>query len=592
MELKSNGDSRSALLWRIIQRLRIPRSRSWLFALVVMTIGGLLRFTHLETSVYWGDEVYSSLRIFGHTTQQLHAAIAAGQLVSHDQLQVFQQLIPTQGLDRTLASLAVEDAHIAPLYFVLARIWGSIFGDSAAAMRSLAALFSLLLIPASYYLAMDLFNLPRSNGQPQLPRRTTNAIASWMMILVASSPLHFLMAREARGYSLWTLTTVLSSIFLLRALKQSQLQQSQLQQSQQSQLQQSQWDRWVLFSITMALNFYSNFLAFITLTGYLVYVIVLYWRDRTILRQFGVAVSLSLLSFFPWLSLFITRAVVENHDGEGVIGTFDGRLALRNWFELLRRLWIDFDTHPGSSPLWAIGLVIAMVVGSGLIIQGCRQIYQTHGFRVGLFLGLLILPLPLCFFDRSLQGLLPARYLLPSYIGLQLIVAYALGQQRYPSQKAASQNAASTQPRRAIGLITMAAIVSVGLLSCQRAAVADSWWNKYFSSCNPQAAAIINAHPAPLILSDGTGGKYFDHALSNLLSLNRLVKPATQFQVTLETDRTLPSIPAQFTDRFLFAPSRELRERIEHAYPGKLSPLVTREHPYRGETVCLWQLDR
>jgi hypothetical protein len=334
MELKSNGDSRSALLWRIIQRLRIPRSRSWLFALVVMTIGGLLRFTHLETSVYWGDEVYSSLRIFGHTTQQLHAAIAAGQLVSHDQLQVFQQLIPTQGLDRTLASLAVEDAHIAPLYFVLARIWGSIFGDSAAAMRSLAALFSLLLIPASYYLAMDLFNLPRSNGQPQLPRRTTNAIASWMMILVASSPLHFLMAREARGYSLWTLTTVLSSIFLLRALKQSQLQQSQLQQSQQSQqsqLQQSQWDRWVLFSITMALNFYSNFLAFITLTGYLVYVIVLYWRDRTILRQFGVAVSLSLLSFFPWLSLFITRAVVENHDGEGVIGTFDGRLALRNW---------------------------------------------------------------------------------------------------------------------------------------------------------------------------------------------------------------------------------------------------------------------
>ena len=33
-----------------------------------------------------------------------------------------------------------------------------------------------------------------------------------------------------------------------------------------------------------------------------------------------------------------------------------GRLAFRNWFELLRRLVIDFNTTPATSIGWAIGL--------------------------------------------------------------------------------------------------------------------------------------------------------------------------------------------------------------------------------------------
>jgi uncharacterized membrane protein len=561
MELNSNDRQPQSSLWKRLQRFAMPRvSRIWLLALAVLTIGGMLRFWHLGTAVYWGDEVYSSLRIFGHTTAQLHSTIAQTPLISHDALQAFQQIRPTEGLNRTLESLAIEDAHIAPLYFVLARIWGSIFGDSVTAMRSLAALFGVLLIPASYYLAMDLFNLPQDD-RPELNRRTAHAIASWMMILVASSPLHFLMAREARGYSLWMLTTVLSSIFLLRALKRSH------------------WDRWVLFAIALMLNFYSNFLALITFFGYLVYVTIIYWRNRATLRQFGVASSLSLLGFFPWLSVFLTRAMVDNRDAEGVIGHASLQLAVRNWFELLRRLWIDFDTNPGTSKFWAIGLGLVVIASCGLIIQGSRQIHQAHGFRVGLFLTLLILPLPLCFFDRSLQGLLPSRYLLPSYIGLQLIAAYALGQpQRQPHQ-------------RTIGLVATAMIISVGLFSCQQSAIASNWWNKYFSNCNTQAAAIVNATPQPLIISDGTGGKHFDHALSNLLSLNRLVKAETQFQVSLETSLDSPPIAPQFPHRFLFAPSNAFRDRLAAAYPGKLHPLLNHQNPYRGETVCLWRLD-
>jgi uncharacterized membrane protein len=531
----------------------------WGVALAVMTIAVILRFTQLDAAVYWGDEVYSSLRIFGHRTTQLHQAIGQGQLISAAVLQSFQHLVPAQGLNQTLAALAIEDAHIAPLYFVLARVWASCFGDSAGSLRALAAMFGALVIPASYYLAMDLFNLPTRDGS-QLPRATTHAMACWMMILVASSPLHFLMAREARGYSLWTLLTVLSSIFLLRALKAPS------------------WERWGLFAIALMLNFYSNFLAIITFAGYLTYVAIVHWRDRQTLREFGVAATVSLMGFAPWAATFLTRQIVDNRDSEGVVGVISGRLAVRNWFELIRRLWIDFNTTPATTIGWAIGLTVMTIVGIGLIILGGQRIVRHSGMRVWLFLLLLTLPLPLCFFDRSLQGLLPSRYLLPSYMGVQLMAAYWLGHETIARSR-----------RRLLWLGLMGTIVIVGLLSCHQATFASGWWNKHFSDCNPAIARLVNEVPRPLVISDGTGGEFFDHGLSNVLSVSRLVKPETHFQVGLETEAPIAIAP-DFTDRFVVTPSQMLRDRLEQQYPGKLQPLLELDNPYRGSKVCLWRL--
>jgi uncharacterized membrane protein len=433
------------------------------------------------------------------------------------------------------------------------------------------------LMPATYYLAFELFSAG-TDGRRALPvgmRRSTDgdrgdrrtaprsaraphAIASWAMVLVASSPLHFLMAREVRLYSLWTLTTVLSSIFLLRALKQPS------------------GERWGLFAIVLTLNFYSNFLAIITFAGYLIYVTVSHWRDRALVRQFGVASCVSLMAFAPWLGIFLTRRIVDNRDTEGVVGIMSGRLAIRNWFELLRRLVIDFNTTPGTSIGWAIGLTAMTGLLIGLLILGCRRLLQERGLPVWLFILTLTLPLPLCFFDRSLQGLLPSRYLLPSYIGLQLVLAYWLEQQTIARS-------------RVVWSLIMATIVAVGVLSCGQAIAANQWWNKHFSNCNPAIARMVNQTPNPLIISDGTGGKFFDHGLSNILSLSRSVRPGTQFQLTTEIAAPM-TIATGFSDRFVVTPSKILRDRLEQQYPGKLQPLLELENPYRGSPVCLWRL--
>jgi uncharacterized membrane protein len=554
------------------------RMAVWSVPLAIVTIGMILRFANLEPVVYWGDEVYSSMRIFGHTTVELHRAIAHNSRLTAEVLQSFQTLDPSQGLNASIKSMAIEDSHIAPLYFVLARVWASCFGDSAGALRSLSAVFGVLLMPATYYLAFELFSastdgrrappvgMRRSTDGERGDRRTSprsarapHAIASWAMVLVACSPLHLLMAREVRMYSLWTLTTVLTGIFLLRALKQPT------------------GERWGLFAIVLTLNFYSNFLAIITFVGYLIYVLVSHRANRALIRQFGVASAVSLIGFAPWLVIFLTRQIVDNRDTEGVVGVMSGRLAIRNWFELLRRLVIDFNTTPGTGIGWAIGLTVMTVMLVGLLVLACRRLFQERGLPVWLFIVTLTLPLPLCFFDRSLQGLLPSRYLLPSYMGLQLVLAYWLGQQTI------------ARPRSRWAGLVMATIVLVGLLSCGQAIASDTWWNKHFSNCNPAIAQIVNQAPNPLIISDGTGGKFFDHALSNVLSLSRRVRPGTQFQLTTETAAPM-TIATGFSDRFVVTPSKILRDRLEQQHPGKLQPVLELENPYRGSPVCLWLL--
>jgi uncharacterized membrane protein len=284
------------------------------------------------------------------------------------------------------------------------------------------------------------------------------------------------------------------------------------------------------------------------------------------------------------MGIFLTRQVVDNRDAEGVVGVMSGRLAIRNWFELLRRLVIDFNTTPSTSIGWAIGLTAMTGLLIGLLILGFRRLMQERGLPVWLFILTLTLPLPLCFFDRSLQGLLPSRYLLPSYIGLQLVLAYWLGQQTIACWSATERRAL-----RAVWSVIMAAIVAAGVLSCGQAIAADHWWNKHFSNCNPAIARIVNQAPNPLIISDGTGGKFFDHGLSNILSLSRSVRPGTQFQLTTEMAAPM-TIATGFSDRFVVTPSAILRDRLEQQYPGKLQPLLELENPYRGSPVCLWRL--
>src|ERR1044072_3660001 len=87
--------------------------------------------------------------------------------------------------DNVISALKA-DVH-PPLYFLLLKVWVSLFGSSERAVRSLSGLFYALAVLAVYYLARELYG---------------DELALLTAAVYACSPLAILSAQFARMYAL------------------------------------------------------------------------------------------------------------------------------------------------------------------------------------------------------------------------------------------------------------------------------------------------------------------------------------------------------------------------------------------------------
>ena len=181
------------------------RSVIWL----AIVWGCLIRFYNLEAKVYWEDETMTSLRVSGHSRQELMDAAFQGQVIYPEDLLRFQVASESRGLWPTVASLA-DDVH-PPGYFALLRLWADRFGSAVSTMRAFSAVLSLCLLPCVYALAMTLFE----------SRSDRHQVAMLAVALVAISPYHLVLAAEARMYSLWPAAAALTGTCLLRAVRRN-----------------------------------------------------------------------------------------------------------------------------------------------------------------------------------------------------------------------------------------------------------------------------------------------------------------------------------------------------------------------------------
>jgi uncharacterized membrane protein len=516
------------------------------FAIV---LGVFFRVSHLDQMVYWGDEVYSSIRIFGYTTAEIYQTIAQQPIITAAVLQQFQQIDPARGLGAVWQTLATEDAHVTPLYFLLAHLWARGFGSSALSLRSLSGLFGVALLPIVYWLAIELFHRRR--------------IALCATALVAIAPTHLVFAQEARMYSLWTLLTIAAGAALLRAIRR---------QTRGS---------WLLFSLAVSASLYTHLLAVVPLLGYGIYTIALYRHDRRIWSRWIAACSLAGVSFLPWVWVFVHRQVVTQEDGTDKPLRLSA--AIKNWFGLFRRMFVDLNTSVADSWPMAIGLVSLFLGCAVLSVVALYRLQRETPIQTWLFVGLLTLGLPIGLLHQSLSGILPSRYLLPSAVGLSLAIGYLLGSRL-------SLTHPTPRLQRWISASSLALLLVMGLASGAVHAQANTWWNKDFSDCNPTMAKWINQSARPLIISDGSGGPFFDYALSNIISLARIVNPETQFQISPKP-QPMAIAAGDFSDRFVLTPSKILRQSLQATYGDRLEPLITMPCQYRGSSVYLWRIN-
>lgn len=118
----------------------------------------------------------------------------------------FDEAISVWFAKESIANILIKqtsgDVH-PPLYYILLRLWLSVFGNGEFNVRLLSAIFGIISIPLLYLIVKNLFgNLP--------------ALIS--ALILAISPFHIYYSQEARMYSVLTFCVLLSIFFMVKML--------------------------------------------------------------------------------------------------------------------------------------------------------------------------------------------------------------------------------------------------------------------------------------------------------------------------------------------------------------------------------------
>ncbi|MHC5609469.1 MAG: glycosyltransferase family 39 protein [Nostoc sp.] len=506
-------------------------SKSWLRFLIIilLVIGVFFRFVNLDKKIYWGDEVFSSLRISGYTQSEMKEQLGNGHLISIEELHKYQYPNPEKNTADTIKGVILEDSQILPLYILMTRFWVELFGNSVAVTRSFSAFLSLLTFPCLYWLCKELFG---------------SSLIGWTAIaLVAVSPIHVVYAQEVRAYSLWIVTILISSVALLRAMRlKTKI-------------------SWCIYAITLSLGFYTHL--FFTLVAFAqgIYVIAI---ERFRLSKTSIYYLLSSLagfiSFVPWIWIIITNPQPEAVDWTNTKQTLFA--SVTRWAGIFSRTFLDLGISPSDPGKLKIALIPFILIILVLMVYSIYFIYRRSSKEVWLFVLTLIgsVGIPLLIADFVFQKrYATSRYTLPSVLGIQLAVAYLF------TTKITSISTKVWQ-KKLWSLVAFIVIIS-GVTSCLIQSQAQIWWNKLPEKYQeyPKIANIISQGNKPLLISDT------DNILPPIQMLGYLVDPKVKFQIVEKNH--LPEITNGFTDIFLFNPSELLKAGIEKIYNSKLQQI-------------------
>ncbi|MBR8832783.1 MAG: glycosyltransferase family 39 protein [Stigonema ocellatum SAG 48.90 = DSM 106950] len=535
-----------------LQNKRIHPVGLRFFIIIAIVLGILFRFVNLDYKVYWQDEAVTSLRVSGYTWTELTEREFNGHEIGIDDLQQYQRINPEKGLVDTIRGLAIEEPQHPPLYYVIQRFWVQFFGNSVAMRRTLPALISLLVFPCLYWLCRELFQ---------------SSLTGWVAIaLIAVSPFHVLYAQEAREYSLWTVTILLSSASLLQAIRLKTK------------------FSFLIYTVTVVLSIYTFLFSGLVIIGHGIYVAITEkFKFNKTFTAYIWALTVGIIAISPWLFF-----IYKNHVAvRGTTFWMKEKLPLlylvKNFWSLnLSCIFLDADNEGRilnlgfGEPLMDF-IRIAIVISLAILV--CYSMYflcRNTPKRVWLFILTLIgvtalsLTLPDLIFGGRRSSV--SRYLIPCYLGMQISVAHLL------ATKIFSEHFSQQKLWRSLMIV----LISCGVLSCVISSQTQTWWTKIDGSNLPQTARIINKALHPILLAESSG---LDSV--NLVSLSYLLEPKVRLQLTTSQPNIF-NISTGFSDVFILNPSQELLDKLKTE--NKIECVYTYQSKVWRSQKSLWRL--
>jgi uncharacterized membrane protein len=480
--------------------------------IILIVLGFFFRFANIDEKLYWKDEAYTSFRVSGYTKIELIQEFNNTNIISVKDLQKYQRPSPTKSAIDTIRGLVLEEPQLTPLYFVMSRFWAECFGSSVTVMRSLSILISLLILPAVYWLCIELFKSPQ---------------VGWVAIaLMAVSPFQVLYAQEARPYGLWALMTLISSASLLRAMRFNAR------------------FSWSIYAITLALSFYAYLFSFFIAIWHLIYVTAIerFRLNKTLVFHL-LALIIALIAFAPWLYVLMNNLSAASETTSWAIFQRSTSTYLMKFFDNLSGIFSNCNE--------IISLAILIMEGYPIYYICCMS-----PKRIWMFILLLvsITLLPLMFSDLILGGRLSiiTRYLIPCYLGFCLSVSYLFA------------NQITFIPKlfwRRLWQIAIILLISTEIWACVKYSSQLVYLNggdRFYS-----VAHTVNQSTNPLLIVDGsTSSINPNESIASILTLSHLLDSKVGVQLVPES-YALPKIPDSFNNVFLFKPTRPFLDAFE-----------------------------
>lgn len=501
------------------------------FVVILLVLGVFFRLYNLDTKVYWYDETMTSLRISGHTQEEMISRAYTGEVMTVETLlNTYQYPNAEYDWQDSLSALKQHPEH-SPFYYLVTRAWMSVMPQSVTAIRFLSVIFGLLALPCMFWLCMELFSEP---------------LVAWVSTaLFAVSPFHVLYAQEAREYSIWTLTILLSSACCLWAMRTNK-----------------SWT-WITYGMTAALGLYVHpFSAFVSISHGLYVFITEGVSLKRRVSNYLAASALSLLLFAPWLVVVVTRFDLFVGNTESVNADRSGSMPL---FWLLNLSRVFFDLNQGPSVINPAHYLLAILAVVSIVF-----LWRKAPLSTALFLTTLmgVTGLALLGPDVLLGGRRSSitRYAIPSFIGLEIAIAYFLTMQLTSRPFAVRARLRSRRRWRAVAI----ALAAAGILSCAVSSQVPVWWHKSYAKSRriPDVADVVNQSDNPLVISD-------NQPAGQLLSLSHVLRRDVHLQ--LADQARLVEVPDGFGSIYLYLPSNQLRNRLERRQNLVATPVTLRE---------------
>ena len=483
--------------------------------------GGILaRVVFTKATIPDTDTVRREHRVVGFSKEEVEGALYSEDLVSVENVRKFLRPSPEKTYKDTIEALSFNPEH-PPLYYLLARVFQDIVGNTRYAHKILSLLIGILLLPCLYLFCIELFEV-----------RLVGVIAVFIVIF---SPLHMATAAYFSQYGLYTVVILLSSAALLRALRMGRTVD------------------WVFYALMLIAGFYTHIAFILIAVGHLAYILMLkcYRRSKHVLFSWALSFAAGIISFSPWLFVLF-RSMVTLKENTTIYRSAQAKVG-EIFISFARNLGDVFAWLPFSAQreffvgLFFLGLVIASI--AVLIIKTDKKKW--------VFLVLLMIITPVVIIAPSIvtgkgRHAYEFRYFLPTFLGMQIAMANAI--------------ALGIRGKNALGRTlcegAITIILASGLISVIYIAKLPDFYPQRIAMAAAKVSDAINNFENPILVTDA------GYVLTLLFSSN--VRDDTQFLVLKGDDEAawrkgLKKLKEEkkATNLFLVLPSKRFKAIVE-----------------------------